>query len=67
MSQRKTRGTQATNLPNSATATTPAPMSSNPKATLPTALANVAIPRNSNLLAVPVEVAEREDLEEIRT
>ena len=51
----------ATNIPNSTIATTTAPMSSNLKATLPIAPANVAIPRSSNLLATPVEVAERED------
>ena len=53
--------TLAANLPNSTTTTALAPMSSNPKATLPTAPANVAIPRSSNLLVAPMEVAERED------
>ena len=53
--------TMAANIPNLATTTAPAPVSSNPEATLPTALANVAIPRSSNLLATLVEVAERED------
>ena len=55
--------TQATNILNSASAIAPAPMSSNPKDTLPIAPANVAIARSSNLLAAPMEVAEREDFE----
>ena len=36
-------------------------MSSNSVVTLPTALANVAIPKSSNLLAAPMEVGKRED------
>ena len=37
------------------------PMSSNPTPTLPIALAIATIPRSSNLLAAPMEVAKRED------
>ena len=51
--------TMAANIPNLAATTTPTPVSSNPEVTLPTFLTNVAIPRNSNLLAAPMEVAER--------
>ena len=53
--------TLATTPPNSATATTLAPMSSNPQATLPTAPANVENPGSSNLLANPIGMAEKED------
>ena len=41
----------AVRIPNLAIATAPAPVSSNPKVTLPIAPTNVTIPRNSNLLA----------------
>ena len=53
--------TKTANLPNAATTTTPTHVSSNLAATLPSAPANVAIPRRLNHLAAPVEVAERED------
>ena len=53
--------TMVARIPNSAIATTPALVSSNPEVTLPIALANVAIPKSSNLLTAPMEVAERED------
>ena len=53
--------TPVTNIPNSAIVPTSTPMSSNPAATLLAAHAIVAIPRSSNLLDAPVEVAERED------
>ena len=51
----------AASIPNLATATTTTLVSSNPEVTLPTTLANVTIPRSSNLLATPMEVAKRED------
>ena len=53
--------TMATNISNLAATTTPAPISSNPKATLPTTLANVANVGSSNLLANPIGMAEKED------
>ena len=49
------------NIPNLATVRASALVSSNPKATLPTALVNVANPRSSNLLDALVEVAKREE------
>ena len=49
------------NIPNLATATTLAPMFSNPKATLPTALANFENPGSPNLLANPMGMVEKED------
>ena len=48
-------------IPNSTTTTTPAPMSSNPKPTLPIAPAHVPIPRSLNLLVALMEVAKKED------
>ena len=52
--------TMAANISNLVATTALALVSSNPEATLPTAPANVAIPRRSNLLTAPMEVAERE-------
>ena len=51
----------AKNIPNLATATATALVPSNLEATLPTAPANTTVPRSSNLLATPMEVAKRED------
>ena len=48
-------------IPNSTTLPAPTPMSSNPVATLPIAPAIVAIPRSSNLIVAPMEVAKKED------
>ena len=49
--------TMAANTPKLATARATALVSFNLEATLPTAPTNVAVPRSSNLLAAPMEVA----------
>ena len=53
--------TMAANLPYSATAAATTPMSSTPEVTSPKTHANVAIPKSSNLLDTPMEVAKKED------
>ena len=51
----------AIRIPTLATAIATTLVSSNPEVTLPTPLANVTIPRSSNLLSAPMEVAKREE------
>ena len=49
------------NAPNSVIVIAPTPTSSNLADTLPTAPTIAVIPRSSNLIDAPMEVAERED------
>ena len=59
--------TMAANISNSAATTALAPVSSNPEATLPTALANLKNQGSLKLLANSIEMAKKKTLEEIKT